>query len=135
MAAFGVGTKFMRHADIAADGSGQCVHDSHAEVLARRAFLRFLYGCILRLTSTAPPPCQVPNMLERSPADSFTFRVKPGVSLHLYTSAVPCGNAVIKRWAQGVQEPTYADLPASELPDISHPPILLHAQHLSLIHI
>ena len=41
--ALGVGTKFLRAAQISADGgAGRVVRDCHAEVLARRAFKRFL---------------------------------------------------------------------------------------------
>ena len=42
--ALGSGTKFLRAADVDADANvGERVRDCHAEVLARRAFKRFLY--------------------------------------------------------------------------------------------
>jgi Adenosine-deaminase (editase) domain len=40
---FGAGTKFMPQRAIVMDTDGVCVRDCHAEVLARRAFIRFMY--------------------------------------------------------------------------------------------
>lgn len=44
---FGVGTKFMSERGIQEDTTGSCLRDCHAEVLARKAFIRFLYQQVL----------------------------------------------------------------------------------------
>jgi hypothetical protein len=140
VAAYGVGTKFMKEADICEDTAGRNVHDGHAEVLARRAFLRFLYLQALRLLAAirggsdtcegpSASPQHLPNILMLHTHPSPHFALSRNVSVHMYSSAQPCGNATIKRWAQNAPEQPQPQLAASQLPDIPHPPLLLHAQH------
>ena len=70
--AIGQGTKFLGPSFVAsADAS--VVVDSHAEVLAKRAFKRFLIG---------------------------GGRLPEGAFLALYTSSAPCGNSCVKKWAK-----------------------------------
>ena len=33
--------------------------------------------------------------------DSDLYRLRPEITLHLYTSSSPCGNASVKKWAKG----------------------------------
>ncbi|XP_064602744.1 double-stranded RNA-specific adenosine deaminase-like isoform X2 [Liolophura sinensis] len=61
---------------------GKKVHHSHAEVIARRGFLRYLYSQ-LRGGHT--------DMFEKS--QSGKLKLKPEVSVHLYISRPPCGDA------------------------------------------
>ena len=134
----GVGTKFMRMAAIARDINGACVRDSHAEVLARRGFQRYLLSqlrqCVRGSTSifTAPETQGGLFSLRRG---IFFFSLHPhfshmshtpfshipefnstsfilGLSFHLYSSSQPCGNASIKRWAKAGAGPP---LPSSQL--------------------
>jgi hypothetical protein len=53
----------------------------------------------------------------------------PAYTLHMYTSAMPCGNATIKRWAKGRTE-IHFDLPPDALPGstLKHDRITLHAR-------
>ena len=149
MVALGAGTKFMPCDALAADdelGAGARVRDCHAEVLARRAFKRFLYSQ-LRVAAAAwrlqhsrgrRPQQQQQTAAESAPwcilepcfanaaaaaADADVdadagggdfnseghgwprrWRVRPGVTFHLYTSSTPCGNAAVKKWARGAKE-------------------------------
>lgn len=90
--ALGVGTKFLA-ADIARGVDGAAtdtlVRDSHAEVLARRAFLRFVHGQLALHLQTGS------SALFESDTSGATMRLrlKPSVSLHMYTSLAPCGAA------------------------------------------
>jgi double-stranded RNA-specific adenosine deaminase len=45
--------------------------------------------------------------------------LKPGVTLHMYTSSQPCGNASLKRWAKS-KTPVYLGLGALDLPQQVH---------------
>ena len=124
------------------------VRDMHAEVLARRAFQRYLYAQLALVSDPLadteakkaalveveiPPPspassddvrtadvtpvqqhasyalapgtaaaaeaaaaATVPRVVETA-----TFRIRPEVSVHMYTSSQPCGNATVKKWAKG----------------------------------
>uniref|UniRef100_A0A146LV80 tRNA-specific adenosine deaminase 1 n=1 Tax=Lygus hesperus TaxID=30085 RepID=A0A146LV80_LYGHE len=65
---------------------GTVVNDSHAEVLARRNFLRYLYDQ-LEITVQCGPSIFTKN--------NQKFQLKPGVKFHFYTSQVPCGDASI----------------------------------------
>lgn len=89
----GVGTKFIPSEVAAAiNGANDAVvwdahvRDSHAEVLARRGFLRVLYRELNRLMDTGESP-----LLERRGANRATLR--RGVTVHLYVSTAPCGAA------------------------------------------
>jgi hypothetical protein len=44
------------------------------------------------------------------------WRLRAGVSLHLFSSSQPCGNASLKRWAKGKPEQVYASVRADEWP-------------------
>ncbi|CAG5115588.1 unnamed protein product [Candidula unifasciata] len=69
---------------------GDVLNDSHAEVLARRAFLRFLYtelGKAYQATSEVflPPSAELGNRC----------LLRPDVAFHFFTSHTPCGDASI----------------------------------------
>ena len=150
--AYGVGTKFMQQADIDADTAGTAVRDCHAEVLARRAFMRYLYVQASAALSYASRFGADGEMDVKKPTDVEAggqcndqgrmrasvqycstpqphFRLLSGISVHMYTSAQPCGNACIRRWAAGCTETPYPELSAKELPDIPHPKMYLQAWH------
>ena len=81
--ALGVGTKFLAPT-VAADDSarGACVRDSHAEVLARRSLLRWLYAQ-LDLCLQGGQDAER-SVLERGPNGKCQLR--GSCALHLYTS-------------------------------------------------
>jgi len=64
------------------------VHDSHAEVLARRGLLRTLYRQVEFFIRHGE--C---SLLERSTVENHKLTLKSGVKLHLYISSAPCGAA------------------------------------------
>lgn len=77
--------------------TGLAVNDSHAEILVRRALLRFFYAQ-LRLHSQ-----------EQSSASIFEkkgekFALRPGVSFHMYISSTPCGDARVFSLNEGVAQ-------------------------------
>jgi len=133
--ALGVGTKFM--STLHADSSGSlsrdhflCVRDCHAEVLARRAFLMYLYeeadaaltgrpSAVLELTV----PSRKRSREDLSQSDSACYcpplRMKDHIRIHFYTSSMPCGNACIKRWAKSSKVVPIEGLTSVEYP---HPP-------------
>ena len=64
---------------------GELVHDSHAEVLARRCALRWFLEEIRRVTSGA----RLSDWIVETSNGKYTLQ--EGVELNLYVSTVPCG--------------------------------------------
>lgn len=83
--------------------SGTVINDSHAEVICRRAFLRYLY-----------------HELNRSQSDLFScdqlkFALKPEVKFHFFTTCVPCGDAAIFPANSNVTEGVGSDIPTKRM--------------------
>jgi len=153
----GVGTKFLSHAllkceeEDAENGRasyGERIRDCHAEVLARRAFLRQL---LLEMTATHNE-----NNINNANNDNLTYipilervvecgeqkkhrcRLKDGITIHFYTSSAPCGNATIKKFVKLEKEIFDTSLGPDEWPTMStrqqqtyiHEPIAAHSLRL-----
>lgn len=77
---------------------GCVLHDSHAEVLARRGLVRVLWMEIMSSKKT-PRPNSPSNdqhcLLEASPNKQGKFQLRSDTQLHLYISCSPCGDAAI----------------------------------------
>jgi Adenosine-deaminase (editase) domain. len=84
--ALGTGSKCIGESKLSP--AGDIINDSHAEVMARRGFLRYLYQQVLTTYCTG---------------SSEVFKcfsggkcvIKDGVTFHFFTSHVPCGDAAI----------------------------------------
>lgn len=83
--ALGTGTKCINGEFIS--DSGLAVNDCHAEVIARRSLVRFLYAQ-LDLCAKGQDSASIFHRVS-----SGKFSLKPGVSFHLYISTAPCGDA------------------------------------------
>ncbi len=119
LVALGVGTKVLSMhrilegrelVDNLASGDTS-VRDMHAEVLAKRGFVRFLLEELkaLKLGNRQD------SVLDLDPR-GFGYKMKDSVSVHLYSSSQPCGNATIKRWAKAKRAAEFPELPAHCLP-------------------
>ncbi|KAJ2911064.1 hypothetical protein GGI21_000233 [Coemansia aciculifera] len=73
---------------------GDTVHDSHAEIVARRALLVHLMN-ELRQAMTPTLAAGPPQLFERQP-DSSRYRLAKHLRVHLYTSQCPCGDATVE---------------------------------------
>ncbi|CCM03388.1 uncharacterized protein FIBRA_05518 [Fibroporia radiculosa] len=69
---------------------GDALHDSHAEVLARRGAVRWFLEEILRVTAKLTSKYESPWIYK---AKNGKFGLREGIRVHLYTSTVPCGDA------------------------------------------
>ncbi|KAI4721196.1 adenosine-deaminase domain-containing protein [Aureobasidium sp. EXF-10727] len=67
---------------------GNVVHDSHAEILALRAFNRFLLDQSALLCAD---PCADSLLISTSAQKPFT--IDPRFTIHMYCSEAPCGDA------------------------------------------
>ncbi|KAJ3021883.1 tRNA-specific adenosine deaminase 1 [Thoreauomyces humboldtii] len=87
--ALGSGLKCLNPSQLPEDGGA--VHDSHAEVICRRSFMRFMYAELEKALAL-----DTSSILERLPdkeGGAPRYAVAPGVSFHLYVSQAPCGDA------------------------------------------
>jgi len=157
----GVGTKFLSEDLIRLDESeinnriledgdislcyGQRVRDSHAEVLARRAFRRSLtlemislindsstngkdltetgvqvYRRILKLTDCS-------NHDNHEEINSGSFTLLDGVTFHMYASSAPCGNSTLKKFAKMSKERYKKNLSPDQWPQEIHEPVPAHS--------
>ncbi|KAG5880459.1 hypothetical protein JTB14_028792 [Gonioctena quinquepunctata] len=80
--ALGTGSKCIGRAKMSA--SGDILNDSHAEVMCRRSFLRYIYHQMRSELSIL-----IFN------EDSKKFALDPDVKFHFFTTQVPCGDAAI----------------------------------------
>ncbi|KAL1921593.1 uncharacterized protein VTP21DRAFT_11309 [Calcarisporiella thermophila] len=95
--------------------SGDLVHDCHAEVLSRRGFNCYLINEARKAITDASEVLQLDNK-----ASKFLFRIKSGVSYHLYISQSPCGDASMTPLALAQTEEAAAEFLAQKkrtLPD------------------
>lgn len=83
--ALGTGTKCINGEYISE--SGLAVNDCHAEVIAKRSLIRFLYAQ-LELYAKGQQSASI-----FCKGSSGLFALKPGISFHLYISTAPCGDA------------------------------------------
>uniref|UniRef100_UPI00358F348A tRNA-specific adenosine deaminase 1-like isoform X2 n=1 Tax=Myxine glutinosa TaxID=7769 RepID=UPI00358F348A len=87
VAAMGTGTKCIGALQMSR--TGEVLNDSHAEVIARRGFLRYLYHHLKLVHTAAGSP-----LLEYD-TDTRLCSFKPGISIILFASHTPCGDASI----------------------------------------
>ena len=84
--AMGSGTGYYSECLCPSDDDREMVIDSHAEVLARRSLLRFLYSEIEAVQA------QRRSIFEPA-AGRGTYSLRSDVFFHLYISVLPCGDA------------------------------------------
>lgn len=86
--ALGAGTKCIGQAKLCS--RGLILNDSHAEVLARRALLRYFYRELNRASTTSG----MENLFHWQPV-KCNFALRSGVSFHFFSTQTPCGDACI----------------------------------------
>ncbi|VVA89611.1 unnamed protein product [Arabis nemorensis] len=103
--ALGTGTKCVSRSLLSP--RGDIVNDSHAEVVARRALIRFFYSEIQRMQGTSDKrrccneakrqrnDIETSSVLELDPScrGEVKYKLKSGCHLHMYISQLPCGYA------------------------------------------
>jgi tRNA-specific adenosine deaminase 1 len=102
---------------------GNILHDWHAEVLAIRAFNRFLLDqCLLTATPPYPPSewLRSRTASEHSSHEPQTFTIRDDVQIHMYCSEAPCGDASMELVMSAQEDAT---------PWTSPPPILSTDDH------
>ncbi|XWS46061.1 hypothetical protein CRYUN_Cryun14cG0032000 [Craigia yunnanensis] len=102
--ALGTGTKCIGRSRLS--HRGDIVNDSHAEIIARRALLRFFYAEIQRLKDNLNKQGQIETrqlqadslknsvfQLDSDGSGEIKYKLRAGWKLHLYISQFPCGDA------------------------------------------
>jgi tRNA-specific adenosine deaminase 1 len=91
--------------------NGDVLNDSHAEVVCRRAFIRFLMS---QVRATKPSEGQ---SIFKYDETAKLFKLKNDVKFHLFTSSTPCGDASIYNFNDNQDEPEAKRIKVSDLPD------------------
>ena len=141
----GVGTKFLPESilrkeveeseqeGVSATRYGERLRDCHAEVLARRAFrwqlTREIHDDLMQgnqsrenkieqqqSNSRYTPVLQRLSDQRDGSRSNCSYGLKPGVTLHFYSSSAPCGNATMKKFAKMQKERYDASLGPDEWP-------------------
>ncbi|KAL8091818.1 tRNA-specific adenosine deaminase TAD1 [Apium graveolens] len=97
--ALGTGTKCIGRSRLSLNGD--VMNDSHAEVVARRALLRYFYVELQshinnNKLSSESSKIASDDFLFQLEAEAFSqgkYKLRPGLKLHLYISQLPCGDA------------------------------------------
>lgn len=110
----GTGTKCAPQVLVDNDKHGYILPDSHAEIIARRAFIRYLIDsatCLIDDFNTGNDTFDkytCPIELIRDVQCEYMYRIKSNWSIHLYISDSPCGDAAIYANATGTSSFTGA---------------------------
>jgi len=142
--ALGVGTKFLPVTMLQQDQRLLRVRDCHAEILCKRAFRRYLFQEIL--ISKQKKDAQIQQQhgccgyedglwsileenksLDNGNYHPIQYRIKNNVTLHLYCSSAPCGNATLKKFAKMTKETFNETLGPHEWDTSHHGPIHGHS--------
>lgn len=91
----GTGSKFLYEKHL--NSNGNAVHDTHAEVVARRGFIRYIYNQTRQYIATNPSN----SIFEETDCANGKFRLKSGIKFHLYVSTAPCGDARVHSHVNG----------------------------------
>eukprot|EP00277_Geminigera_cryophila_P006119 CAMPEP_0179415812 /NCGR_PEP_ID=MMETSP0799-20121207/6453_1 /TAXON_ID=46947 /ORGANISM="Geminigera cryophila, Strain CCMP2564" /LENGTH=533 /DNA_ID=CAMNT_0021188619 /DNA_START=325 /DNA_END=1923 /DNA_ORIENTATION=+ len=88
--ALGAGTAHRPSAEVS-ERPAPALNDCHAEILSRRAFVKFLFTELAKLQG----PEEDTSIFSRAPEScaETPFVLKPGIRFHLYISVAPCGDA------------------------------------------
>ncbi|KAL7030623.1 hypothetical protein ACKWTF_006732 [Chironomus riparius] len=69
---------------------GLAVNDSHAEIVARRCFMTFVYD---QLELHTKPEMAKDSVFEKPLDGNYLYRLKDNIQVHLYINTAPCGDA------------------------------------------
>ncbi|KAJ1965456.1 hypothetical protein IWQ62_002658 [Dispira parvispora] len=99
--ALGTGLKCLPESRLTTDGN--VLHDAHAEVVARRSFLRYLYHQVQAALDTYIYDQSI-FVAQESSVEAPSRRVlklrNPAYKFHFYTSKIPCGDASMDKITQ-----------------------------------
>ncbi|XP_077368441.1 double-stranded RNA-specific editase B2-like isoform X2 [Festucalex cinctus] len=84
------------------------LHDCHAEVVCRRALLRFLYAQLEMLLIRLPDETDVGSVSIFEPATGCrrVFRLRDHIGLHMFVTSSPCGDARLNCPYENVASPS-----------------------------
>ncbi|KAL2350901.1 adenosine deaminase/editase [Cryomyces antarcticus] len=108
--------------------NGIVLHDSHAEVLAIRAFNRFLIDECSDLAARGFSHSNVaPDSQDDIAWQSQSFAIQEDVQIHMYTSEAPCGDCSMELTMAAQTDATPWTLPSSST-DVSQQPLASHPE-------
>lgn len=98
---------------------GNILHDWHAEVLALRAFNRFLLDECLELATQPSRPSDYLEATSSPTSPRQPFKLKDDVSIHMYCSEAPCGDCSMELTMEAQEDATPWTSPPPTVSDTS----------------
>ena len=92
--ALATGTKCILEKYLTESCDGSAINDCHAEIVCRRALIRFLYSQLLKALE---PDKADESIFERKSKDNKEFVLRKGIHFHLYISRSPCGDSLYRK--------------------------------------
>lgn len=90
--------------------NGDILNDSHAEVICRRAFIRYLMAQIRETKN------ENGQSIFKFDEATMKFKLEKDVAFHMFTTSTPCGDASIYTTNDNQDEPEAKKVKISELP-------------------
>lgn len=90
----GTGTKCLTKNDLNKH-PGTKIHDSHAEIIARRAFLSYIFEQIRLFVK-----CKTDTIFEKDFSQDGKLKIRKEIQFHFFTTHLPCGDASISQHAE-----------------------------------
>ncbi|XP_077470616.1 double-stranded RNA-specific editase B2-like [Stigmatopora argus] len=81
------------------DAGEGALRDCHAEVVCRRALLRFLYAQLETLLMSPPEVTATASIFEAASGRPAVFRLRDRVGFHMFVTWSPCGDARLENLA------------------------------------
>ena len=93
--ALATGTKCILEKYLTESCDGSAINDCHAEIVCRRALIRFLYSQLLKALESDKSD---ESIFERKSKDNKEFVLRKGIHFHLYISRSPCGDSLCRKF-------------------------------------
>ncbi|UJR37820.1 hypothetical protein I4U23_030510 [Adineta vaga] len=92
----GTGNSCLDETNLSYADDGKVLHDCHAEILARRGLIRFLFEQIKQCKDNQSSIFQYDSTIDK-------YQLQENITFHMYISSLPCGNAALTSFSNSIR--------------------------------